>query len=44
MNKRASVGIAVNTVQELGHSGEGSRWRVFLNKPVSASHGLKLSL
>jgi 23S rRNA 5-hydroxycytidine C2501 synthase len=41
MNKRASVGIAVNTVQKLGESEEGQRWRVFPNEPVSALPGLK---
>jgi putative protease len=41
MNKRASVGIGVNTVQKLGESDEGQRWRVFPNEPVSGLPGLK---
>ena len=41
MNKRSSVGIGVNTVQKLGESEEGQRWRVFPNEPVSALPGLK---
>jgi collagenase-like PrtC family protease len=41
MNKRTSVGIAVNTVQKLGESEEGQRWRVFPNEPVRDLPGLK---
>jgi len=41
MNKRTTVGIQANTVQKLGESDDGQRWRVFPNEPVSTLPGLK---
>ena len=42
MHKRDTVGIQANTVQKLGEDGDGQRWRVFPNEPLSALPGLKV--
>ncbi len=41
MVKRASAGIQANTVQKLGEDGDGQRWRVFPNEPMSTLAALK---
>ncbi|WEF34561.1 peptidase U32 family protein [Pseudoduganella chitinolytica] len=41
MNKRTTVGIQANTVQKLGESDEGQRWRVYPNEVVATLPGLK---
>lgn len=41
MNKRSTVGILANRVENLGEDGEGQRWRVFPNEPMRALPGLK---
>ncbi|GGY00715.1 collagenase-like protease [Massilia dura] len=41
MVKRASAGIQANTVQKLGEDGDGQRWRVFPNEPMSTLTALK---
>ncbi|GAB3431746.1 U32 family peptidase [Massilia solisilvae] len=41
MHKRATVGIQANSVELLGDSEEGQRWRVYPNEPMATLAGLK---
>jgi putative protease len=42
MVKRTPAGVQANTVEKLGESGEGQRWRVFPNEPMASLTALKV--